>query len=93
MHEREYRVPWPAAVASSLFGSATSPVLYRLSCGKNRPEHVDVEVLMELIFGDLFQPCEPVDAGIVHQDIQPAECLLGFLETAAPCRPLWRRRP
>ena len=55
-------------------------ILYRLSYGENRPEHVDVEVLMELILGDLFQPCEPVDAGIVHQDIHPAECLLGFLE-------------
>ncbi len=57
------------------------PKLDRLFCGKDCPKHVDVELTMELILGDVFQRqgiC--VDAGIVHQHVERAEGLFGFVK-------------
>lgn len=35
-------------------------------------QHVHVELLVEVLFGDLFDRRELVDARVVHDDIEPA---------------------
>ncbi len=55
-------------------------MLYRFLCGEDRTKHVDIELTMELILGDLFQRYELVDAGIVHQHVKSTEGLFGFVK-------------
>jgi hypothetical protein len=55
-------------------------VLDRFFGGEDRPEHIDVELTMELVLGDVFQRHEFVDAGIVHQHVERAKGLFGFVK-------------
>ena len=55
-------------------------MLDRFFGGEDRPEHVDVELTMELILGDVFQREEFVDAGMVHQHVDRAEGFFGFVK-------------
>jgi hypothetical protein len=59
--------------------------------GQQQAEYVDVELAMELFFGDALERGKCVDAGVVDQDVQLAEVLdrrvddalcIGFLETS-----------
>ena len=73
-------------------------VLHRLLRGEEQPEDVQVELLVEVLLGDAFERGELVDAGVVHQDVEPAERLLRLGRTGARCPPAsprWpaRRRP
>src|SRR5688572_1619261 len=43
--------------------------------GQQQAEHVDVEVPVEVFFGDVLQRREPVDTRVVDQDVEPAELL------------------
>src|SRR4029450_11034192 len=45
-------------------------VLYRFLRGQDRTEHVDVKLTMKLVFANLLQRCELVDAGVVHQHVE-----------------------
>ena len=47
---------------------------------RHRTEHVNVELAMELILGDLFQRKELIYAGIVHQHVERVEGFFGFVE-------------
>src|SRR4029077_767031 len=35
---------------------------------------------VEFVLGDVFERLEPIDAGVVHQHVEPAEGLLGLVE-------------
>jgi len=49
-------------------------------------EDVQVELLVEVLVGDALERGELVDAGIVHQDVEPAERLLRLGEQALDVR-------
>jgi len=51
-------------------------------------EHIGVEVTMEVVLGDVFEWLELIDAGIVDENIDPAERLLGLFEQPAHVRRL-----
>ena len=45
--------------------------------GQQQAEDVDVELPVEMVFGDGFDGAEFIDAGVVDQDIESAEVLDG----------------
>ena len=47
---------------------------------EDQAQHVQVELLVEVFGGDGFERRELVDAGVVHQDVELAERLLGLRE-------------
>src|SRR3954453_8428053 len=55
-------------------------VLDRFFGGKNESQHIDVEVPVKMLFRDFFKWRKLIDACIVHQNVQPAERLLGLRE-------------
>jgi hypothetical protein len=84
-------VAWaPCSLSTTTAGPASLGTTLRLTLShcKNdsfsnswhRPKHVDIELTMELILGDLFQRYKLVDAGIIHQHVKRAEGLLGFVK-------------
>ena len=50
--------------------------------GEQKAEHVDVEDLVVVLFGDGFDRRELVDAGVVDQDVEAAELLDGCVDDA-----------
>ena len=54
--------------------------LRRLLCRKQQAQHIDVEEPVKVLFRDLLERQEIVDAGIVDQNVEPAECLLRLRE-------------
>ena len=50
--------------------------------GENQAEHVEVEVRVKVILGDVFEGRELVNARIVHQDVELAIGLLGLCKEA-----------
>jgi hypothetical protein len=40
---------------------------------QQQAEHVDVEVLVEVLFGNVFDRREAVDTRVIHEDIQSPE--------------------
>src|SRR4029077_3219761 len=47
---------------------------------ENRPKHVDVEVQMKALFGDLSESAEAEDASVVDQNVESSECGIDFIE-------------
>ena len=50
--------------------------LRRLLCRQQQAQHVDVEMPVKVLFRDLLERQKIIDAGIVDQNVQPAERLL-----------------
>jgi hypothetical protein len=61
-------------------------MLQRFLRREEEPEDVQVELLVEVLLGDVFERRELVDAGIVHQDVERAERLLRLGEQALDVR-------
>ena len=57
-------------------------MLHRLLRCQDQSENVRVELAMKLALRRLFERCELVDAGVVYQNIEPAECFPGLREKA-----------
>ena len=57
-------------------------VLRRFLGGQQKAEDVEVELRVEELFGDLVERREGIDAGVVDQNVELAEGLLGFGEEA-----------
>ncbi len=57
-------------------------MLDRFLARQQRTEHVGVELAAEFFGGGLFDRHVFVDAGIVHQHVEPAERFFGFIEQA-----------
>ena len=55
-------------------------MLYRFLGSQQQTEDVQVELLVKMLFGDFFERRRLVNAGVVHQDVEPAERLLRFGE-------------
>ena len=66
-------------------------VLDRFLRRQDQAEHVEVELLVEVLGGHVFQRSELVDAGVVDQDVEPCRTPSSPRQTAARCRPAWRR--
>ena len=49
-------------------------------------KHIQVVLFVEVLFGDLFERCKLVDAGVVHQDVEPVQTPLSPQRTAVQCR-------
>ena len=60
--------------------------------GEQKTEHVDVEMPVELLFGDGLDGSELVHAGVVDEDVEAAVVLDGCVDDALAPRRLWRRR-
>ena len=43
---------------------------------EDEAEHIQIEMLVELLLGDAFERREFVDARVVHQDVEPAKRFL-----------------
>ena len=48
-------------------------MLDRLLCRQENSQHIDVEILMEIILCDSLDQCKVVDASVVHQNIDTAK--------------------
>jgi hypothetical protein len=59
-----------AAVAVEMF--------QRLLRREDQAEHVQIELLPEMVLGDLFQRRELLNAGVVHENVNAAERFPGF---------------
>ena len=55
---------------------------------QHQAQHVEVELLVEVLGGDVFQRGELVDAGVVDQDVELAERLLRLGEQPSGCPPV-----
>ena len=60
----------------------SGPMGHSFLSGQQKPEHVRVEVPMELGLGNTFERRKLVDAGIVDQNVDRAKGRLGFGEQA-----------
>jgi hypothetical protein len=54
--------------------------------GEQQAEHIQIELLVEMFLGDLFERREFVDARVVHENVNRAERLIGFGEQAGDVR-------
>ena len=55
-------------------------MLHRSLGGQQEAEHIDVKVLVEVFGGDAVERRELVDAGVVDEDVDRAELLLGAVQ-------------
>ena len=55
--------------------AALSKVLGGFLADQQQAQHIDVECLVKMLFGDLFERLHLVDAGIVDQDVETAKGL------------------
>ena len=62
---------------------AGAELLDRFLSGQDEPQHVQIELLVEVLRGDGLDRRELVDAGVVHQDVELAEGLSSSPRTAA----------
>ncbi len=59
---------------------------------EQQPEHVDVEVMVEVLFGDAFERRKRVHARIVDEDIESTEALDRFIDDGLRIGRLGKRR-
>ena len=64
----------------------------RLLGGEKQPQHIHVELPVELLLGDLLERGEAVDAGVVDEDLILPKAL-AWLQKSARCPPSSRRSP
>ena len=55
-------------------------IFQRFLRGQQQAEHIQIELLVEMLLGDLFERREFIDARVVHEHVQLAEGFLGFGE-------------
>src|SRR5206468_2440722 len=61
-------------------------VLERLARREDDAEHVEIELLAEILDGDVLEGREFVEAGIVDEDVEGAERLVGLGEQTSDVR-------
>ena len=61
-------------------------MLHSLLRRQQQTEDVEVELPVKEVLGHLLERRELVDAGVVDQDVEPAECLLAFGKQALDVR-------
>src|SRR5262249_28906777 len=66
--------------------AARVEVLQRLLAGEEQTEHVQVKLLVKVLRSHLFERGKLVDAGIVHQDVEPAKRAFGLGKTPSDPR-------
>jgi hypothetical protein len=71
--------------------AARREMLDRLLRRENEPEHIQVEVLVKVLLGDVLERHELVDPGIVDEDVDAAERLLRRGEEMLDVPPASRR--
>ena len=69
-----------AAVEMLMIDPPWLPAAWQFPHGRNGPEHVGVELAVELVFGDGLQRLEGVGAGVVNQNAHRAEGVGGLVE-------------